>query len=171
MGIWAGIKYALNSTLGTNYFQPLDQQIRNNKILMASNELYATLPTEFSKLGYGHNVSANNPKSELYRTSIKMDNDGSFKIGIDRLAINSSSREYLGFNILKNNETVQEYIKEDMGESNFTSNAINFNRGDVITFVFYLQWAGRDVNDNNTIYEASDIKLLGTFKESVFSYM
>lgn len=170
MGIWAGIKHALNSTLGTNDFQPLDQQIRNNKILMASNELYATLPTEFSKSGYGYHVSESDPEKELYRTSIKMNNDGSFKIGIDRLFINTSNAARLVFNILKNNEIIQDYSKANMGESTFTSNAINFNRGDVINFVFYIQWDGHDAS-LSAIYEASDIKLLGTFKESVFSYM
>lgn len=169
MGIWTGIKYALNSTLGTNYFQPLDQQIRNNKILMASNELYATLPTEFSKSAYEYAVSESNPKKELYRTSIKMNNDGSFKIGIDRLFINTSPQNFV-FNILKNNEIIQDYSKTNTGESAFTSNAINFNRGDVINFVFYIQWNGGSTS-TSTIYEASDIKLLGTFKESVFSYM
>lgn len=34
MGIWAGIKYALNSTLGTDKFEPLD------KILMGEEEYY-----------------------------------------------------------------------------------------------------------------------------------
>ena len=41
MGIWAGIKHSLNSTLGTNEFQPLDKLLRyGSKQFTASNDIY-----------------------------------------------------------------------------------------------------------------------------------
>lgn len=43
MGIWAGIKYALNSTLGTDEFEPLDQLIINSVYLTGTNDVLYTL--------------------------------------------------------------------------------------------------------------------------------
>ena len=38
MGIWAEIKYALNSTVGTDLFRPLDKIINGTKVLQPSDE-------------------------------------------------------------------------------------------------------------------------------------
>lgn len=43
MGIWSGIKHALNSTLGTEEFQPLDQIIKGQKILIANDNVIAVI--------------------------------------------------------------------------------------------------------------------------------
>ena len=40
MGIWAGIKYAINSTLGTDKFKPLNELIIGEKSLCASDTIY-----------------------------------------------------------------------------------------------------------------------------------
>ena len=41
MGIWAGIKHSLNSTLGTNEFQPLDKLLRyGSKQFTEGNDIY-----------------------------------------------------------------------------------------------------------------------------------
>lgn len=45
MGIWTGIKHALNSTLGTNSFQPLDQIIKGQRTLSASDNIIAPIVT------------------------------------------------------------------------------------------------------------------------------
>ena len=45
MSIWAGIKYALNSTLGTSGFKPLDKLIRfEGKKLVASDTAFLKIP-------------------------------------------------------------------------------------------------------------------------------
>jgi hypothetical protein len=45
MSIWAGIKHALNSSLGTSDFQPLDKLIRfEGKKLVASDNPFLTVP-------------------------------------------------------------------------------------------------------------------------------
>ena len=46
MGIWAEIKYALNSTLGTDDFKPLDKLIRDSYYVYASDDLLKTLYDE-----------------------------------------------------------------------------------------------------------------------------
>lgn len=43
MGIWAGIKHALNSTLGTDDFKPLDEIIRGQRTLAASDATIAVI--------------------------------------------------------------------------------------------------------------------------------
>ena len=45
MGIWKEIKYALNSTLGTSYFRPLDD-IVNRELESSSSKLYKTITTD-----------------------------------------------------------------------------------------------------------------------------
>lgn len=43
MGFWSGIKHALNSTLGTEDFKPLDRLMYEGKALQPSDELYYLL--------------------------------------------------------------------------------------------------------------------------------
>lgn len=46
MGIWAGIKHSLNSTLGTSEFQPLDKLLMyGSKRFSIGNDVYATVYT------------------------------------------------------------------------------------------------------------------------------
>lgn len=40
MGLWSEIKHALNSTIGTDDFKPLDKIIQGNKAIVASDNLY-----------------------------------------------------------------------------------------------------------------------------------
>lgn len=50
MGIWGEIKYAINSTLGTRDFKPLNEIIMQTKDLAASNTLYKIVfPTSHSQ--------------------------------------------------------------------------------------------------------------------------
>ena len=53
MGFWAGIKYALNSTLGTENFKPLDKIFFDGKLLEISSndeDVLATITSENSKI-------------------------------------------------------------------------------------------------------------------------
>lgn len=43
MSIWAGIKHALNSTLGTSDFKPLDQLIIGERAFVASDTAYSVM--------------------------------------------------------------------------------------------------------------------------------
>lgn len=42
MGMWSGIKYALNSTLGTNKFAPLDKLLTRRTVLAGNDILWET---------------------------------------------------------------------------------------------------------------------------------
>lgn len=79
MGIWAGIKHALNSTLGTADFKPLDElllekiaEIVGGKSLAASNTIYKVVSStavslnggtgdgpEYTKIGNSFTVNCN----------------------------------------------------------------------------------------------------------------
>ena len=43
MGFWAGIKHAINSTLGQTDFQPLDQIIKGQKTIAPSDQILISL--------------------------------------------------------------------------------------------------------------------------------
>lgn len=47
MGIWKEIKYALNSTLGTNYFMPLNEMV--NRELTTSDDVYFLSNEKYEK--------------------------------------------------------------------------------------------------------------------------
>lgn len=71
MGFWTEIKYALNSTLGTDKFQPLDKLLYNGKSLVASENLYMIL---FESEEYEENTNIILPKK------IKTKSSGSFRV-------------------------------------------------------------------------------------------
>lgn len=48
MGLWAGIKYALNSTLGTDEFKPLDKLIVGEKLFCSSDTVIAQIYSKLS---------------------------------------------------------------------------------------------------------------------------
>lgn len=164
MGFWAEIKHALNSTVGTKEFEPLDEQIRNNKVLMASEELYATVSTGFS---LNVNSGPSNPHVDIVTRSIKMKNKGSCKIMIDGLFVGGGK---LIVQIKKNGTFLLNNSIDMAGPSSLKLDAITFDRGDVLTFRFYVDGTNLD-KDKTIAYSASDAKILGTFKESVFSYI
>lgn len=56
MGIWAGIKYALNSTLGTSNFKPLDQLI-DDKINSVSEKAFYLETLEATKLNWSKTIT------------------------------------------------------------------------------------------------------------------
>ena len=53
MGLWTGIKYALNSTLGTNEAKPLDEIIRGEKRMVDSESVIAIAYDDSQKKKYG----------------------------------------------------------------------------------------------------------------------
>lgn len=94
MGFWVGIKRALNSTLGTKKFKPLDQIISEEKDLVASDNLY-----QYFFAGTRENVPVN---EDLF--VFKSNRNGSIRIvGSAQLPANVSNpffRIYQGDNIL-----------------------------------------------------------------------
>ena len=93
MGIWAEIKYALNSTLGTKDFKPLDEIIRGQKTFIASDDLIANI--------YPREISSDRNESVLVEgATFTSHTSGAVRLSV-QCAGNaaSSSPEYPGVNV------------------------------------------------------------------------
>ena len=169
MSFWAGIKYALNSTIGTNEFEPLDEIILNNKILMASDEEYAALSTSFNE---NVQTTTSKPLVNILSKKIKMNNSGSLKIRFSGTIYQSGSypNAELNLEILKNNIGFEKFSITNLGEYFRKSNEITFMRGDVIEIKAYVDGTTYPY-ETYAQYVNGDTKILGTLKESIFSYI
>ena len=124
MGIWAEIKYALNSTLGTSDFKPLDKYIESLISIVPSNELvYETeILTDAVYL------------SEDIIFDKTMNIGGTFRIvGGVRHNVSKRSEGYT-FIISINGATVtNEYIGIDVGEDTTEKTyLVPFEKGDTV---------------------------------------
>lgn len=169
MSFWAAIKYALNSTIGTNEFEPLDEIIRNNKILMASDEEYAVLSTSFNE---NVQTTTSKPLVNILSKKIKMNNSGSLKIKFSGTIylIDSYPNAVLNLEIYKNNINLAGFSITSLGGYTRTSNEITFMRGDVIEIKAYVDGTTYPY-ETYAQYVNGDTKVLGTLKESIFSYI
>lgn len=129
MGIWKEIKYALNSTLGTPYFRPLDD-IVNRELESSSSELYKTITTD-SVATEGSGVTTTVSKF------VKMFCNGSVALKAN-FSLNRGDGDYTLFcNVLHPDGTSNEYSTNnfygDKGYYMLLQN-INVSKGDVLTF-------------------------------------
>ena len=114
MSIWAEIKYALNSTLGTEDFQPLDILLRSTSTLSATR---ATTNVIFSF----DESYAYDPNAEKTIVVMKMLNPGNFRIKQEALTGSGYYESF--FNIYKNNNVLY---------SKTADQYVYFQKGDVI---------------------------------------
>ena len=132
MSIWAEIKHALNSTLGTNDFEPLNELFFKNKALNASENLYYIIQSESVKVEEG--------KTYKIPKSIKMYNSGSVTIKSDLRGPDYDRYTYL--NIYINNVLYKQLSAYDTTSMQEVSTIVSFNAGDVITFEIFVQAVG-----------------------------
>ena len=85
--MWSYIKKAINSTLGTNDFEPLNELFFKSKALNASENLYYTIQSELVKVEEG--------KTYKIPKSIKMYNSGSITIKSNLKAPSAEYYTYL----------------------------------------------------------------------------
>ena len=81
MGFWAGIKYALNSTIGTEDFISLDKLIKGQRTLAASDSTIAII--ESSNSGISYDI--------VFKKSFIPKTDGVVRVIVDIAANTSSS--------------------------------------------------------------------------------
>ena len=84
MGLWAGIKHALNSTLGTDNFKPLnelvrDEILRGNGLIASENIYYPNLINETITYNTGVNYD------KEYPFELKFNVNGSADLRVDSL--------------------------------------------------------------------------------------
>lgn len=129
MGFWSGIKYALNSTLGTKDFKPLNEIIRdeilNGSGLVSSDNLYYPSIIE-ENIDIGRQTSYN----KTFDVKLKFNVLGTVKL---QATYSSTQVNRLDFTILKNNNIFQSFSVK----SNQTSTRdviLEFSKDDVFTF-------------------------------------
>lgn len=87
MSIWKEIKYALNSTIGTNKFKPLDELIALERDLVASDNLYRYIydPNNVSSSGHYYNFQFTSSDDSKWYAVFKFiaDANGSIRFKCD----------------------------------------------------------------------------------------
>lgn len=76
MGIWTGIKHAINSTLGTADFKPLDKLFLEQKAIVASDMPFYTI------VAGERTFSVSTSGSNILPYKIKMINSGSLRVSV-----------------------------------------------------------------------------------------
>ena len=136
MSIWAGIKYAINSTLGTNDFKPLDKLLNDlvveQSMIVASDDLYenfSSLKVTLPKTDGTTTTSA----SSVHPVKLKIKIYGTLRLKGD-VARTSQASGY--FHVYKNNEEVYTWrsLYSDSNTSESISVDISVEPGDLITF-------------------------------------
>ena len=125
--MWGYIKKALNSTLGTDKFRPLDKLFLKDKALVASDDLYVIIDSAVS-------LKANTTVKSTKK--IKMLNSGSVKIG----AVSSTPTKHSYYSLIKvylnDSDLDQLYFDHTENQSVFSETTINFSENDVITLEY-----------------------------------
>ena len=160
MGVWASIKYALNSSLGTKDFKPLDRMILGMRSLQASSEVYMSIMP--LKTNY---VSVNSSAVFKGEQSITPYAAGSLAL---KITYKPGGSGFGGssnvFKVLVNGVVVST-INLETGKTSETlykiTGAINYNAGDVITFESEVSSGGNQGLD----FVCTKIEVLGTLTE------
>lgn len=123
MGFWSGIKHALNSTLGTEDFKPLDRLMYEGKALQPSDELYYLLK-DYVRLNKGETLKL--PFSLAFKTF------GSINVSCQGTG---SAASYGHFAIYKNGENIANILFGTGVSFNETKQTtISISPNDVLTF-------------------------------------
>ena len=164
MGLWAGIKYALNSTLGTADFKPLDKLLNDLIVeqtrMVASDDLYCSLENATVTGAMGVTTTLVHPQK------LKMTRNGTvrFKGTLTRQNTNST-RGY--FRIYKNGEQVYEWYRDwETGDYAETFSVdVSFAQNDVLSFelIVYAATSGA-----TRYLMVTDFAMYGTIENNVF---
>jgi hypothetical protein len=164
MSFWSGIKYALNSTLGTENFKPLDKKIIEQMRMLPSDEIYysfenvehtlpaggggveKTLPYTFKMIRYG---------TARFNGTLYL---GSFKVAMATIAIYKNGQKIYEFNGNNNNNKYEFPFSTD----------INFNPYDV--FEFKLSGSNSNFSMASQM-GIKDFSLCGTIEHNFFEFI
>ena len=118
---WTETKYAINSTLGTDDFKPLNKIIEGNWNLIASDNVYASEKAMYSGSSGVYTLS----------NSFKVRSSGTVRFAVN--ATFSANTEYT-FNVKRNGQIVASYSRTGTGNEVLMPAEASVNRGDVFTF-------------------------------------
>ena len=144
MGIWAGIEYALNSTLGTDKFKPLNEIIRdeilNGSGLVSSDNLYyPSIIKEYI------DIEDKPSFNKTLDVKLKFNVLGTVKLQVTCHIVQIES---FNLTILKNNNIFQSFSVSS-GQPSTRDVILEFSKDDVFTFT--ISGDGRSSHSNATI--------------------
>lgn len=113
MSIWKEIKYAINSTLGTSDFQPLDTLLRSTKTLSATSDTTNVIFRFEQKYDYS-------ATAEYDVVEMKMLTPGNIRV---RQGTTTSGKYTAHFNVYINGAKTRERI---------ASTSVYFKKGDIV---------------------------------------
>ena len=146
MGLWAGIKYALNSTLGTDKFKPLNEIIRdeilNGSGLVSSDNLYYP-----SIIKENIDIESNTSYNKTLDVKLKFNVLGTVKL---QGTCSNHYIENLNLTILKNNNIFKSLSMATSATSTIDV-TLEFSKDDVFTFAV----SGKGIEYASTTITAS----------------
>lgn len=130
MSIWAGIKYALNSTVGTKNFKPLDKLLKDVDGLVASDNLYQIV-------SQNENLRITDGVFEMPK-KIKVNANGSIKVKLEFDGLSSIYSDLtMRVDLYVNGEDKGSHdVEIEKGSTANDSWVISINKGDEISFKF-----------------------------------
>ena len=129
MGLWTGIKYAINSTLGTKEFEPLDKLITNQYRLVASDNVYK----QFEDIKIEFDEDEPDGLNRILFQKIKMLHPATIRVK-GKIICESTKVSYK-FQIFRNDTPVYEYTRPmDSSISHSFNTDINLEAGDILSF-------------------------------------
>lgn len=144
MGFWSGIKYALNSTLGTSDFESLDKIIKGQKSLVASDNLYCVVSTEYIYTAKGVNKE---------KTLFKLKADGSFKFSFSAYIDTSYDASiYLVKNGIQTTSSPLVKVDDTSGYATYFSGIVSANKNDIIGIMLQPRSGNRLFINEISIY-------------------
>lgn len=165
MSIWAAVKHALNSTLGTSDFKSLDKLITEQTRMVASDTPYITLPDINLPITLVNQIQTINAP-----TKIKMTRGGTcrFTGTVGRTTYTKMSFQ---FSILNGSSVVyyvSQAVNSGSGSESFSAD-ISFKPGDIISF--QLLGLNNTSSSNARSVYVTDFKLCGTVEHNVLEVL
>lgn len=135
--MWAGIKTALNSTMGTSEFKSLDQLIDEKRDLVASDDLYRYIFT--GRRDYALST-AQSGTNQYTVAKFKTNRNGSLRL---KYAATQNSTKSVAIKIIKG---TTEIIKAVNQTQTVFSEDIDFNKNEDVEIKIMLQTSNSVVN-------------------------
>lgn len=128
MSFWSGIKYALNSSIGTQDFKPLDKYIESLISISPSSELiHESNEIETSTVDYAETI--------LFSETMNL--DGYFRVAGFVRSISSRQSGYYFIVRINGEDVINTYISSNTSneEEEKTTHLVSFAKGDEIKVI------------------------------------
>lgn len=161
MSFWSGIKHALNSTLGTEQFQPLDEIVTKQWTIIASDDVYEDIGA-----GITITLDPDTGFADYTFPALTMTKYGTIRIAATLtpgVVGGFHENDVVYLSVTKNGNTIYESTKQNAPMTINTD--IDVFPGD--TILIYMSYKGR-TGYADTL-SCSECKICGTLKNSFYT--